>query len=147
MPDELKNGPVSDAITKASGDLKDIGLGVNTVANRLVSVGIVGVFVIIFVGGCYVVYNMLMSEISINRESSKLFLNDLKTERDRQDSKWDRAIEKSEIKHKEVVDAVKATQSLIQDNQRAIVDSQKDLKEVIGVMKEAVRIMGKKMDQ
>jgi post-segregation antitoxin (ccd killing protein) len=163
MTDEVKVKP-SDAIQaqteKVEAGLKDVGLGVNTIASRLTSIGIVGVFVVLFVSGCYAFWSLLKDEMNTNRNAAQLFLNDQKAERDRQDlalkvererqdaitkgererqdMRWQSSKEAANVRHEQVLGTIKETQKSIQDVQKVIVDSQKSFDRAVDVMKSAV---------
>ena len=129
----------SEAIKEQTESLKDIGLGVNSVANRLVSVGIVGVFVVLFVFACYAFWSLLKDEMTTNRDAAKMFMNDLKVERERQDLRWLNARDRNDAKHNEVIGSLRETQKVIQDGQKSI-------DRVVGAVEQAVKIMAKKME-
>lgn len=90
-------------MTEEAKELKDIGLGVNTVASRLTSIGVVGVIVVLFSLGLWRFDSMYRDEQRESHEERKLFLEELRKERDRHDLRFEQVRMRNDQRHTDVI--------------------------------------------
>lgn len=93
-------------VTEENRELKDIGLGVNTVASRLTSIGVVGVIVVLFSLGLWRFDSMYRDEQRESHEERRLFLEELRKERDRHDMRFEQVRLRNEQRHSDLIKAM-----------------------------------------
>jgi hypothetical protein len=128
MADDKKD-KVVEAIKESGEKLQNIGIGgANSITSRLTSVGVVGVFVILFCFGCYAFWGLLKDQMSANHDAVKGFMVDLQTERNRQDARWLETRDRSDAKFGAILDNVR-------DTQKTIAEGQRSMDQVVNMMK------------